>query len=171
MLTEFNSSAFEFICLNMRETDKVEVFGMLAHDSPLQLAHEASYLIRNKGRSRIGWSDRTKRPAAMAAFTEDWPGMWSVWMFGTDDFKDCAIELVRWFRHEAKDILTVCKGHRLQCDSRYDHEEAHRMIKAFGAIEESRLRAYGKDGADYIRFVWLNGENDAVLKPHFTRAA
>ena len=97
--------------------------------------------------------------------------MWSVWMFGTDDFKDCAVELIRWFRREVNDILTTCQGHRLQCDSRFDHEEAHRMIKALGAIEECRLRKYGKDGADYIRFVWFRGENDAVLKPHYVRAA
>lgn len=171
MLTEFNLYSFEYICLNMREVDRVEVFGMLHHNSPLQLAYEYAYVIRNKGRSRIAWSERTKKPAGFAAFTEDWPGMWSVWMFGTDDFKDSAVELLRWFRKEANDILSVCQGRRLQCDSRFDHEEAHKMLKAFGAVEESRLRGYGKDGSDYIRFVWINGENDAVLKPHYVRAA
>lgn len=171
MLTEFTLPSFEYICLNMRECDRTEVFGMQHHESPMQLAYDAAHVIRNKGRSRIAWSERTNKPAAFGAFTEDWPGLWSVWMFGTDDFKDCAIELLRWFRKEANDILTVCNGHRLQCDSRADHDEAHKMLKALGAIEEVRLRRYGKDGADYIRFVWLNGENDAVLKPHFTRAA
>lgn len=155
----------------MREIDRVEVFGTLPHDSPLQLAYEAAYLVRNKGRSRIGWSAKTGRPAAIAAFTEDWPGLWSVWMFGTDDFKDVAIDLLRWFRKEANEILGVCEGRRLQCDSRFDHDEAHKMLKALGAVEEFRLRKYGKDGSDYIRFVWFNGENDAVLKPHYVRAA
>ena len=82
-----------------------------------------------------------------------------------------ALPLLKWFRTEANEILTVCKGHRLQCDSRADYEEAHKMIRAFGGVEESTLRRYGKDGSDYIRFVWFNGENDAVLKPHYTRAA
>lgn len=171
MLTEFNLGSFEYICLNMREVDRVEVFGMLHNESPLQLAYEYAHVIRNKGRSRIGWSDRTGKPAAFGALTEDWPGMWSVWMFGTDDFKDCAADLIRWFRREAADILTVCNGRRLQCDSRFDHAEAHKMLKALGAVEEVRLRSYGKDGADYIRFVWFKGENDQVLRPGFTRAA
>lgn len=171
MLADFNLFSLEYICMHMREVDRVEVFGMQHHDSALQLAHEASYLIKNKGRGIIGWSERTRLPAAVGAFTEDWPGAWSVWMFGTDDFKDCAVEMLRWFRKEANDILTVCKGRRLQCDSRFDHEEAHKMLRALGAVPEVTLRKYGKDGADYIRFVWFNGENDAVLKPHFTRAA
>lgn len=163
MLTEFTLGAYEYIILNMREVDRVEVFGMLHHDSALQMAHETAFLIRNKGRSTIAWHDG--RPAAMGALTEDWPGMWSVWMFGTDDFRNCAVELIKWFRREASDILTVCQGRRLQCDSRFDHDEAHKMLRALGAREEVRLRAYGKDGSDYIRFVWLRGENDAVLRP------
>lgn len=171
MLTEFNFPAFEYICLNMREIDATEIFAVQHHDSPLQLAYEAAYAIRNKGRSTIAWSERSGRPAAVAVFTEQHPGVWEVWMFGTDDFKDCAVELLRWFRKTANEILSVSKGHRLQCDSRIDHDEAHKMLRAFGAIEECRLKAYGKDGSDYIRFVWFAGENDAVLKPHFTRAA
>ena len=170
MLTEFNEHALEFVVLNMRERDRVEIFNMRPHDSPLQLVQEIK--IASTGHRRtMAWSDRTKRPAAFGAFTESWPGLWDVWMFGTDDFKDCAVEMLRWFRREANDVLQHCKGHRLQCDSRFDHDEAHKMIKALGAIEEVRLRRYGKDGSDYIRFVWFNGENDAVLKPHFTRAA
>lgn len=169
MLTEFNLYAFEFICINMRESDRTEVFGILPHDSPLQLAYEAAHLIRNKGRGRIAWHDG--KPAAVAALTEDHPGTWTAWMFGTDDFKACAVELLRWFRKEANEILTVCEGRRLHADSRFDHHEAHKMLKALGAVEEVTLRKYGKDGADYIRFVWFNGENDAVLKPHYVRAA
>lgn len=170
MIPDWSDSALEFIVLNMRERDAVEIYNMRPHDSPLQLVEEIKMMTRGHRRA-LAWSDRTKRPAAFAAFTENWTGCWNIWMFGTDDFKDCAIELIRWFRKEAVDILTHCKGHRLQCESRFDHEEAHKMLRAFGAVEENRLRRYGKDGSDYIQFVWFNGENDAVLRPHFTRAA
>lgn len=169
MLTDITLSDLEYICLKMREIDKTEIYAIRPHDSPLQLAAEAYHMIRNMGRGRIAWANG--RPAAVAAFTESWPGVWEVWMFGTDDFKAAAVPLLRWFRKEARDILANVNGHRLQCDSRADHTEAHRLIKAAGGIEEGLLRRYGKDGSDYIRFVWLNGENDAVLKPHYVRAA
>lgn len=171
MIAPLTHTALEIVCLNMRERDRIEVFAIQPHESPIRLAHEAAHEIRNKGRGCIGYSPRSGKPCAVAAFTERWPGMWEIWMFGTDEFKDCAIELIRWFRKTAVDILSNCAGHRLQCDSRFDHTEAHRMLKAFGAIEETTLRRYGKDGSDYIRFVWLNGENDAVLRKHFLRAA
>lgn len=170
MLTEFNVHALEYIVLNMRERDRVEIYNMRPHDSPLQLVQEIK-LASDGHRRVIAWSDRTKRPAGFGTFIEQWIGVWDVGMFGTDDFKDTAIELLRWFRRTANDVLAHHQGHRLQCDSRFDHEEAHRMIRALGGIEEVRLRKYGKDGSDYIRFVWFNGENDAVLRPHFTRAA
>lgn len=170
MLTDPDLMSIEFLALNMRERDRAEVFGMLTHDNPCQFAWEAYHIVLNQGRGKVAWFNG--KPAAFAAFTEQWPGVWSVWMLGTDDFKKAALPLLRWFRHEANDILTVCKGHRLQCDSRADYEEAHKMIVGMGGIQEGPpMRRYGKDGSDYVRFVWLNGENDAVLKPGFTRAA
>ena len=167
MLTDLDYISLEFICLNMRDIDKREIYALRNHDNPLQLAMEAHAYIRNQGRGRISWVGG--KPGAMAAFTEDWPGVWSVWMFGTDDFRAAAIPLLRWVRSEANDILSVCAGHRLQCDSQAGHDEAHKMIMAMGALPEFTMRRYGKDGSDFVRFVWLNGENDAVLRPHYQR--
>jgi hypothetical protein len=167
-LTDVDYIALEFICMNMRECDKEELYALRTYDNPLQLAMDAHAAIRNLGRGRISWVKG--RPAAVGAFTEDYPGVWSVWMFGTDDFKAAAIPLLRWVRTEANEILTVCKGHRLHCDSIANHPDAHKMIQAMGGKQESVKRKLGKGGEDFICFVWLNGENDAILKPHYVRA-
>lgn len=170
MLTDITHQGITWICLNLRETDKREVFAIRPHDSAVYLAHEVHSLVINRGRGRIAWHNG--RPAALAAFTENWAGNWEVWMFGTDDFKSVVVELVRWFRKEANDILTVCEGRRLQCDAQADNAEAIKLIEAMGGRAEGPpMVAYGKDGSSFQRFVWLNGDNDAVLKPHFTRAA
>lgn len=170
MLTEIDLAALEYICLNMRERDQKEIYNICPHDNPLRLAWESHHMILNQGRGRIAWHDG--RPAAIAAFVETWPGVWNVFMWGTRDFNHAAIELLRWFRREARDILSVCKGHRLQCDSLMGFEEAHKMIRAFGGVPEGPpMRAYGKDGSDYQRFVWLKERDSAVLDKHFTRAA
>jgi hypothetical protein len=168
MLTDIDYFAIEYICLNLREQDKEEILNLRPHDNPLQLAYEAHQGIKNCGRGRISWVKG--KPAALAAFTESWPGVWDVWMFGTEDFKAAAIPLLRWVRTEANEILQVCAGHRLQCDSRDGYDEAHKMIRAMGGRPEFTMRRYGKDGSDYVRFIWLNGEDDAVLKPHYVRA-
>lgn len=167
-LTDIDYNALEYLCLNMRSRDREEIYALRPHDNPLQLAMEAHAQIRNLGRGRIAWWKG--KPAAVLAFTEDWPGVWSIWMFGTDDFKNVAIDLVRWARKEASEILKVCAGHRIHCDSRSDYEEAHKLLKAAGAKPEGQKVRYGKDGQDYTTFVWLRERDGAVLEPHFVRA-
>lgn len=169
MLTPIDIGTLEFVCLNLRESDRVEILALRPHDNLVRLAWEANQIIVNQGRGVVAWHQG--RPAGVAAFTEMWPGAWEAWMFGTDDFRHVAVELMRWLRKGANEILTVCNGNRLHCDCRVGNDENHKMIMALGAEPEVTLRNYGKDRSDYVRYVWLPGVNDAVLKPHYTRAA
>lgn len=166
-LRDVNLYDIEFICLNMREQDKAEIFGLLQHDNAMRLAYEVTHYARNSGRGKVAWYDG--KPAALFAFVEIRTGVWEIWMFGTDAFKSVALDLMRWCRKEANEILTHSKGHRLQAMSRAGYDEAHKLIRAMGGVEECRHKRYGKDGADYICFTWLNGENDAILKPHYVQ--
>ena len=169
MLTDIDLLATEFICYNMRESDKREIFAMRPHDNPYLLAWEAYHMVLNNGRGRIAWHNG--KPAVFCAFTETWPRRWNCWMFGTEDFRAAAMPAIRWFRNEAREILTVCEAHRLDCDSIEGHAEAHKMIKALGGVEDGPpMRRYGKNGETFQRFVWFNGENN-VLEPGYVRAA
>ena len=153
----------------MRPEDRAEIFGLLETDNPLELAAVADALVRNKGRGRMAWAQG--KPCAVAALTEARPGVWEVTMFGTSAFRAGVVPLMRWFREETRSILTTCKGHRLQCDSRADHHEGHKLIRAMGGKEEGPpMLAYGKDQSAYQRFVWLKGRDDAILRPHYVQA-
>jgi hypothetical protein len=161
-LTDLTYSALEFIALNLREQDRIEIFGVLEHDSPLQLAFEAHYLLKNKGRSAIAW--HKGRPAAWIGLVEHRPRVWDVTMGGTDDLKHVALEIMRWCRTTIPELVKPPhNGRRLQCDSRVGHDEAHKFIRALGGREESTMRHYGKDGSSYIRFVWIYGENGTLI--------
>jgi len=149
----------------MRASDQREILAIRPHDSLMQLAWESYHLIRYQGRGRIAW--HKGRPAALAAFTENWPGHWNVWMFGTNDFKPAAVELIRWIRRELPLIIRDCNGRRLEADSIEGHHEAHAMMKALGAREEVPMRCFGKGGETFIKFVWIHGENDSFIKPHY----
>lgn len=169
MLTDVTLPALEHICLNMREMDRKEVYALRPHDNWFRLAYESYHLIVNQGRGRIGWHQG--QPAAVIAYTEMWPHVWEVWAFGTDHFKDCAVDLLRYSRKEARDILDTHGGHRLQCDSQVGHDEAHKMLLALGAKPEGDpMPGYGKDGSSFQRFVWRK-KDAAVLEPGFVRAA
>lgn len=167
MLTPISLLDLEYVCYNMRERDKEEVYALRDHNNPFRLAWEATSFIRNNGRGRISWIGG--KPAAVGAFTQHHPGVWEVWMFGTNQFKAAAMPLLGWVRREAADILATTDAHRLQCDSRADYLEAHKMIQAMGAKREMLMRQYGKDGSDYIRFIWLKGMSDHVVEPGYTR--
>lgn len=168
-LTKLNWHDLFPVCLNMRESDAREVYGLLPHNNPYRLSFEAATHINSKGRGVIAW--HLGQPVAMAAFVEDCPGVWQVYMFGTDKFDRVVVDLMRWVREEARDILSHVAGHRLSCESRADHTEAHKLIRALGGREEATLRRRGKDGADYKIFVWLAGEHEEPLKKHMTRVA
>jgi hypothetical protein len=164
ILTEVTLPALEYICLNMRDADRLEIMNVVAHDSPIRLAREAHYMITNMGRGRIAWHNQ--RPAAVIFLTEDRPTIWQIGMFGTDDTKAVAFSCMRWARENLREIIRppMC-GRRMQCDSRVGHDESWRFLMAMGAVKEGPpMRAYGKDGGDYQRFVWITGENDHVLR-------
>jgi hypothetical protein len=166
MLTEITLHSLTYLCLNMREVDRVEIMGMMEHDNPVQLAHEAHWLFGNKGRARIAWY--RGRPAAIIGLTEDRKGVWHISMFGTDDFKAVAFECMRWARKTITELLQPpFNGRRLQCDSHIDHHEAHKFLRALGATAEGPpMRHYGKDGSAYQRYVWIAGENYELVKSH-----
>tara|TARA_R110000772_G_scaffold235432_1_gene347072 strand:- start:216 stop:731 length:516 start_codon:yes stop_codon:yes gene_type:complete len=165
MLTSLTFGEVYHVVCNMREKDAVEIYNLRPHDNELQLAYEAHHLIANSGRGVCSW--HRGKPAAVAAFTESWPGCWEVWMFGTEDFAQAVWPLLKWVRTEAKSLIDDCGANRLQCDSRADYLESHKLIQGLGGTQEAYLRRYGKDGSDYIRFSWINGECDAVLEAGF----
>lgn len=157
MLTEIELPSLEYICLNLRDVDKREVYNVLDHDNPMILAMQAYYVAVNKGRGRIAWHNG--RPAAYIAVSEERPTVWSVSLFGTADFKAVAVDCVRWLRPTIVEMISERGGRRLHCDSHVDHREAHAFLTMLGARPEGPpMRHFGKDGSDYQRFVWITSD-------------
>lgn len=161
-LTDISQSSCEYIALHLRDCDRMEIFGLRPHDNPLVLAMEMITTFRNTGRARVAWHDG--KPAAIVGFAEYRPGVWQVALLGTNDFRNVAIDCLRWIRETASDLIANHGGKRLQCDSHEDHHEAHRFLKALGAIPEGPpMRFYGKCGSAYQRYVWFAGMNDQLI--------
>ena len=145
-------NAVEYICINMREVDQREIYNMRNHDSPLVLAREVC-MAASIGKAGVAWRDN--KPAAVVGVSPLWPGVWSIWSFGTEDWTKCALEITKYGQRVLKPWLyTKTTAHRLQCESRVDHKEAHEWLVRCGAHVEGRLSGYGRDGSDYIMFAW-----------------
>jgi hypothetical protein len=159
-LLPIDLGSISYVCNNMRESDRLEIFGLRPHDSPMVLAYEIHSVLANNGRGRVAWHDG--KPVAVIGFAEYWPGVWQVIMVGTNEFRYVAMDCIRWFRIQAAELMSLHGGRRLQCDSRVS-QYGQGFLQTLGAKPEGTMKRYGKDGSDYIRYVWLAGENDQVL--------
>lgn len=167
-LTDITLDAVTYVCFNMREVNKLEIYPLRPHDSPIILAWEVCAAVRSSGRGRVAWHDG--KPAGVVALVENWPGCWGVSIFATDDFRSVAINILRWVRSTFREICTDLHGRRLESLTRAGDDEAAAFFKGLGARPEGPpMHRYGKDGADFQRFVWLAGENDHFIRkeqPH-----
>lgn len=141
--------------MNMREIDHAEVFGMRGHDNPLLLAKEVVW-ASTYGKAAI--ATHNGRPCAVIGVSPMWPGVWSAWSFGTDDWSKAVLQLSRYALKTLRPFILERGAHRLQCESHIEHTDAHRWLMTLGAKPEARLRGYGRDGSDYIMFSWSNAD-------------
>lgn len=158
MLKEPTQVALDYICLNLREIDKREIYNVQNHDNPIRLAWECYWALTNLGgRARIAWHNG--RPCTFIGFFKHRDGVFEVSMFGTDEFKNCAFECMRWGRDTIIDLVRNHNARRIHCDSAVFHDEAHKMLRAMGAVEEGPPRRnFGKDGSEYQTFCWFIDE-------------
>lgn len=150
-MTPISLAAVEYLTLNMREMDRAEVFGMRGHDCPLLLAKEVVW-ASTYGKAAIATHDG--RPCAIIGVSPMWPGVWSAWSFGTDEWSKAAVQLTRYALRTLRPFILERGGHRLQCESHIDHTEAHRWLKSMGANVDGFLPGYGRDGSTYLMFSW-----------------
>lgn len=153
-------TAVEYLCINMRGIDRREIFGLRGHDNPHLLAREV-VIASSYGRAAI--AEHKGKPAGIIGACPMWPGVWTVFSFGTDDWPKCAMALSRYGKRVLAPFLLNAGVHRLQCESRIDHVDAHKWLSVMGAKPEGLLRGYGRDGSDYVMFSWRRG--DVLLKP------
>lgn len=95
------------------------------------------------------------QPLAACGVIENWPGVWSPWMFATEGWSKVAPEVSKY----AKGYLTVFaenKGlKRAQVFSLAGHSAAHRWLKWLGFKEEARLKSFGRNNETFILFARL----------------
>lgn len=150
-MTPISLSRVEYLCLNMRDIDRREIFGLSWHDNPILLAREV-VLAASYGHAAV--SERNGIPTGIIGCSPIRPGVWTLFAFGTDDWRKSALELSRYGRRVLRPFLEMRSAHRAQCESHIEHSEAHRWLMSMGARNDGVLPGYGRDGSDYIMFSW-----------------
>lgn len=143
-------ASLAFIAYNMRQADKDEIYNVLGHNNPFILAQQT--LDASRMGQAVVAHGRSGRPVACMGFMVRHPGVCQAFAFGTDHFQSAALTLTRYALRVMKPALLASGFHRLQCESRIDHHDAHRWLRSLGFQSEGILRQFGSDGSDYIQF-------------------
>jgi hypothetical protein len=140
----------DIVCFNMRPIDAVEVFNSFYDDNPFHLGQVIQKSM-DAGNfcSCCYWQGR---PEALLGYSEIHPGTMAAWMFATKHWTDISTSMTKFAIRALKPELIAAKVHRLQAITRYDHAEAHRWLEFLGFGYEGRLKAYGRDGSDYLMY-------------------
>lgn len=140
--------ALAYITRNLRARDREEVFACWA-DGPDQLAAQTA------AQGDFQWVAWHKgRPVASIGGRCLWPGVWSVWAFGTDDWPQVVLSMTRHVRRVMIPTLLETGAHRVECCALATHTDARRWLTALGARDEGVRRGYGRDGQDFVTYAW-----------------
>ena len=153
MITPLNLPDVEYVALNMRACDAVEIYNVRLDDNPITLAAETVAVTDYYGIGRV--FHHRGRPAVVMGAIERHPGVWAAYAFGTDEFLRVIGPVTRWARCGLRDYLIYQKAHRLEVFTRHDHYQAHRWLERIGAEPESMMTRYGRDRSDYLCYVWV----------------
>jgi len=145
--------ALEFLCFNMRDVDRREIYGNLPTANPLEWA---AMIHQGVARNGCAWIARCNgRPAAVMGVCENFPGNWQVFSFGTEKYRRVLV----YFKPKLDLMIAFGRErgmHRLECKSLASHKDAHRCTRFLGLGDPVLLRKYGRDGDDFLLFsrVW-----------------
>jgi hypothetical protein len=136
--------ALRCVCANLRESDRREINALHWDEDPDRLVRSVLYC---PDAAWLAWID--SRPVAAVGATPMWPGVWSVWAFGTDEFRQVGLLLTKHVRRFIIPMIQRASGHRAECKTIEGHHEAHRWLESFGLQREGTHPGYGRNGETF----------------------
>lgn len=133
----------------MRPEDRREIFGTRWTDSNEDLARD---VMRCGAFCWVAWTNDW--PVAVFGAFPLHPGVWTVFLFATDDFRKIAFSLTKYVRRVMIPSLVKTGAHRAECRSIEGHTDAQRWLGMLGAKPEGFEAGYGRNGENYIKYVW-----------------
>ena len=144
-----DETSLAFIAVNMRQSDRDEIYNAIGHNNPFLLARAALDASR-VGSAVVACSGG--QPVAVMGHSPLRPGVSTAFAFSTAAFPRVALSLTRYALRVMRPDLIAGGCHRLECQSRIDHVSAHRWLEAMGFQREGILHKFGSDGSDYLMY-------------------
>ncbi len=137
------------VARNLRARDWDELSATKYKPTPEAIAHDAFHC----GRFRWG-AYKDGRPIALAGAVPRWPGVWTAWAYGTDEWPAAVGLLSRHVRRFMLPALFNAGAHRVDAFALADHDDARKWLRFLGANHEETLAGWGKNGESFVCHVW-----------------
>jgi hypothetical protein len=153
-LDKINQDGLLHIAQNMRIRDREEIFCTVG--ATVNGFVDNLYEMRDTGVSGMACADDGEPIAAAGAY-HAWGDMYNLWFFATSRWDEVQLGVTRFIKKKALPIIFDVMGARCcQCFSLDGYEEIHRWIEILGGERDCRLTNWGKNGENFVRFVWRN---------------
>lgn len=138
------------VARRMRAADAEEIYATRYENDPVALARDCMAY------PQFAWTAWLEdEPVCAIGAVPMHPGLWQAWMFATDDFPKIGGYVTKFAGRVMIRTLAESGARRAQCLSSAHHTEAHRWLRALGAVQEGPpMLDYGKNGESFLLFVW-----------------
>lgn len=139
------------VARNMRADDAAEIFATRWNTCAHELADDCMAC------APFAWAAIRSEPVAVFGAVAAHPGVWSVWMFATDDWPHVGLEVTYFMKRVMFPALIDTGAHRIFCESISTHSKAHSWLeRAFGAKKEAAHPGFGRRRETFYTFAWTD---------------
>lgn len=138
---------FLLICELLRPNERAQIEALWG--LPYDFERAASFCYNLPDPKWVGLSDG--KPVAAGGFLQQRPGVWEIWLAGTDAAWAQPIAMTRLAR-TAMRAMFESGAHRLQHTSLASDTAAHSWYRSIGLKFEGKMAAWGSKGEDALMF-------------------
>jgi len=140
----------EYVMTRLRPLDRSELFATRAHDDPSLAAQEVMNACAPYG--TMFWHGGV--PVSAVGYFPMWPGVVSVWAFGTLNWRHVVSAMTRYVIKDLVPFLLKLRVHRAECRSLATRKDSQRWLRALGAYPEATLKGFGRNREDFTLYAW-----------------
>ena len=154
-IREMSLAGLMFVCNRLRDADREEIF-CTKDDSDAENLACSIFSARDRGLAWVAYSGSTGNPTCAFGAYRQYGDVWSLWMMATDEWKSVHKTVTKFGIKFVIPYLVQKMGMKVgHCLSSSENHTAHRWIARLGGYPEAILTNWGKNGEDFVRFIWV----------------